>query len=73
MVRNVEDYNISILYYTGNANIVADALSRITIGSVSHIYKSKNDLWRYLHGLATLGVRSKDPSDGGFVVCHNSE
>ena len=35
---------MSILYHTGKANVLADALSHMTIGSVSHIDEVKRDL-----------------------------
>ena len=37
-------YNMSVLYHPGKANVVADALSRMTMGSVSHIDEAKKDL-----------------------------
>ena len=36
-----KDYDMRVLYNTGKANIVVDALSRMTMGSVSHLDKSK--------------------------------
>ena len=30
-------YNMSVLYNCGKANVVVDALSRMTMGSVSHV------------------------------------
>ena len=53
--------------------MVAGALSRMTMGNVSHIDKSKKDLVKDIHRLARLGVRLEDSSNGGFMVHHNSE
>ena len=33
---------MSFPYYPGKANVVADALSRMTMGSVSHVETEKN-------------------------------
>ena len=68
-----KDYDMSVLYHPGKANVLADALSCMTIGSVSHIDKAKNDLVRDVHRLSRLGVRLEDLfSDGSFMVNNNS-
>lgn len=36
-LKLLEDYVMSVKYHTGKANMVADALSRISIGSVSQL------------------------------------
>ena len=46
---------ISAHYHPGKANVLADALSRMTMGSVSHLDEDKNDLARDVHRLARLG------------------
>ena len=53
--------------------MVADSLSRMTIGSVSHVEESKKDFMKAVHRLDCLGVRLKDSQDSGFMVHHNSE
>ena len=69
----LKDYDMSVLYYPSNANVVADDLSHITMVSVSHIDEAKKDLVRVVHRLARLGVRLEDSSDGGFMVHDNSK
>ena len=69
----LKDYDMSVLYYPCKANVVADVLSRTTMGSVSHIDEAKKDLVRVVHRLARLGVRLEDSSDGGFMVHDNSK
>ena len=66
-------YDMSVLYHPEKANVVADALSRMTMGSVSHIEEAKKDLVRDFHRLSRLGVRLEDSSDGGFMVHNNSK
>ena len=69
----MKDYDTSVLYHHTKANVVVEALSRMTIGSVSHIDKAKNDLVRDVHRLSRLGVRLEDLfSDGSFMVNNNS-
>lgn len=51
----------------------SSALSRMTMGSVSHVEESKKDLVKDVHRLASLGVRLKDSSNSGFMVHHKSE
>ena len=69
----LKDYNISVLYIPGKANVVGDALSRMTMSSVSHVEGSKKDLVKYVHSLARLGVRLEYFPKGCFMFHHNSE
>ena len=68
----LNDYGMSVLYHPGKANVVADALSRLSIGSVSHVEKSKMNLVKDIHILARLGVQIEDSRICGVVVFHNS-
>ena len=53
--------------------MVANDLSRMTMGSVSYIDEAKKDLVREVHRLARFGVRLEDSSDGGFMVGNNTK
>ncbi|XP_027767790.1 uncharacterized protein LOC114074070 [Solanum pennellii] len=53
----LKDYDMSVLYHPGKANVVADALSRLSMGSVSHVDEAKRGLVKEVHRLARLGVR----------------
>ena len=33
----LKDYDMSVLYHPGKANVVADALSRVSMGNVAHV------------------------------------
>ena len=66
-------YCISVVYHRGKANVVADALSHMIMGRVSHVEEAKNDLVKDVHSLARLGVRLQDSPNGVFMVHHNSE
>ena len=69
----LKDYDMSILYHLGKANVVADALSRITMGSVSHIDEAKKYLVVDVHSSSRFDVRLKNSPNGYFMVHNNSE
>ena len=60
----LKDYDISVLYHHGKANMVADYLTHLSIVMVSHLDESKKDLVKDVHRLARLGVRLEDSSNG---------
>ena len=41
LLELLKDYDMSVLYHPDKANIVVDALSRMTMGSVSHIDEAR--------------------------------
>ena len=51
---------MSILYHPGKANVVDDALSRLSMGSTTHVEEEKRELAKDVHRLARLGVRLMD-------------
>ena len=69
----LKDYDMSIIYLFGKANVVVDALSRMMMGSVCHIDEVKKDLMKYVHRFARLGVRLEYSLNGRLKVHHNSE
>ena len=48
-------YDIIILFHFGKANVVADAISHMNMGSVSHIYEAKKDLAKIFMGWLGCG------------------
>lgn len=48
----LKNYDISVLYYLGNANVVADTLSRFSMHSVAHVESEKKKLVQEVHHLA---------------------
>ena len=67
-----KDYDMIVLYHLGKANVVADALSRMTMGSVSHVEEEK-DLVKDVHRLARLGLRLEYSPNGVSMVHHSFE
>lgn len=53
--------------------MVADALTTVFIGSVTHVVDDMDELVKDVHRLACLGVQIEDSPKGGFVVFHNSK
>ena len=55
----LKDYDITILYHLGKANVVADALSRKagSMGSLAHLQVSRRPLAREVHTLANDFMR----------------
>ena len=62
----LKDYDMSVHYHPGKDNVVVDALSRMTMGSVSHVVKAMKYLVKDVHRLARLGVRLEDSPNGGL-------
>ena len=52
---------------------MADALSRLSMNSVSHVEDEKKELVRDVPRLARLGVRLVDSSDGSVTIQNGSE
>ena len=63
---------MSVLYHPSKANVVADALSRLSMNSVAHIENDKK-LVQKVHQLAHLGVHLVDSVKGSVWVQNSSE
>ncbi|KAH0709210.1 hypothetical protein KY284_010637 [Solanum tuberosum] len=69
----LKDYDMSILYHSGKANMVAYALSRLSMSSVAHIEEDNKELVRDIHRLDRLGVLLVDSTKGGVMIHNGSE
>ncbi|XP_075103947.1 uncharacterized protein LOC142178428 [Nicotiana tabacum] len=69
----LKDYDVDILYHPGKANVVVDALSRRSMGSLAHVEADKRTMIKEVHRLANLGVRLLDSEDGGIVLQNRAE
>ena len=63
---------MSVLYHPVKANVVADVLSCVTMGSVSHVEKAKRDQVKDIHRFDRLGVRLEDSPRTNYMLHHNS-
>ena len=64
----LKDCDISLHYHPGKANILADYLSRLSMGSVEHVYEKKKDLVKDVHKLNHLGVHLMSILYNGIIV-----
>ncbi|WMV41286.1 hypothetical protein MTR67_034671 [Solanum verrucosum] len=64
---------MSVHYHPGKTNVVADALSRLSMGSVAHVEEERKELAKDVHRLARLGVRLMSISDSGVTVQNGAE
>ena len=59
------------LYHPGKADVVANVLSRLSMGSVSHVEEAKRNIVKDVHRFSYLGVWIEYSPNGGLVVHHN--
>ena len=67
----LKDYDITILYHPGKANVVADALSQKagSMGSLAHLQVSRRLLAREVQTLANDFMRLEVNEKRGFLAC----
>ena len=67
----LKDYDITILYHPGKANVVADALSREagSMGSLAHLQISRRPLSREVQTLENDLMSLEVLEKGGFLAC----
>ncbi|WMV13443.1 hypothetical protein MTR67_006828 [Solanum verrucosum] len=68
----LKDYDMSVLYHPEKANVVADSLSWLSMGSVAPVEDNK-ELVHDVHRLARLVVRFVKSNEGGVVVHNGSK
>ena len=64
----LKDYDMSVHDHFGKANVLANALSRLSIGSVAHVEEERKKLVKDAHSIARLEVRLMSISDSGVQV-----
>ena len=64
---------MSVHYHPGKANVVADSLSRLFMGSVAHVDEERKELVKDVHRLALLGVCLMSISDNSVKVQNGEE
>ena len=61
----LKNYDMNFQYHPSKANVVADALSRMSMGSTTHVEDKNKELVKDVHPLARLGVRLVYYTSGG--------
>ena len=51
-----KNYDMSVHYHPGKANVIANSLSRLSMGSVAYVEEESKELVNDVHRLARLGV-----------------
>ena len=64
---------MSVHYDPGKANVVADALSRLSMGSLAHAEEKRKELVKDIHWVAGLGVLLLSILDSGVTVHNGAE
>ena len=64
----LKDYDMSLHYHSGKANVVVNALSGLSMGSLSFVDKEKWDLVKDIHHLDNLEIHLLDFEDGDMIV-----
>ena len=64
---------MSVHYHPGKANVVADALIKLSMGSLSHFDDEKKEMVKPVHQLARLGVRVVDTPSCSVSINSSSE
>ncbi|XP_075077177.1 uncharacterized protein LOC142163922 [Nicotiana tabacum] len=65
----LKDYDCSILYHPRKANVVADELSRKSIGSLAHIVPARRPLVEDMHRLEGTSVRFSVKNLEALLAC----
>ena len=69
----LKDYDMILHYHRRKENVVADALSRLSMGSVTHVEEERKEIVKDVHRLARLGVRLMSISNSGAAVQNGVE
>ena len=64
---------MSVHYHPCKANVVADALCRLSMGSVVHVEEERKEIVEDVHCLARLGVCRLIISDNSVTVQNGAE
>ncbi|XP_069152654.1 uncharacterized protein [Solanum lycopersicum] len=64
---------MSVHYHIGKANVVADSLSRLSMGSVAHVEEERKELVKDVHKLDRLAFRLMSISYSGLTVQNGAE
>ncbi|KAH0695899.1 hypothetical protein KY289_013381 [Solanum tuberosum] len=66
----LKDYEMNVLYNPGKDNVVVDALSRLSMGSVAHVEEENKELEKDVHRIDLLGKVEVFFQEGDGVLRH---
>ncbi|XP_075080576.1 uncharacterized protein LOC142166062 [Nicotiana tabacum] len=69
----LKDYDCSILYHLGKTNVVVDALSRKSMGSLAHIAPTKRLLAKDIQRLEDTSIRFSVGNSEALLACTQSK
>ena len=64
----LKDYDVDILYHPGKENVVADALSHKSMGSLTDVQPERRDMVREIQRLSSLGVHLANSEDSRVSI-----
>lgn len=64
---------MSINYHPNKANLLANAPSRLSMGSITRVEEERNELGKDVHSLVQLGVHIMIISDCGVTIQNGLE
>ena len=64
----LKNYDMSVNYHPGKVNVVADALSRLSMGGVAHVEEERKEIGKDVHTLVFLGVCLMNISNSGITI-----
>ena len=64
---------MSVHYHPGKTNVVEDDLSRLSMGSVTHVEEVRKELVNDVHRLSRLGVHLMSISHSGVTIQNGSK
>ena len=67
-MKLLKDYDCQILYHSGKANIVVDALSKKSMESFTHIAKLKRKIVKELCRLFSQGLSLDEPETQPMIA-----
>ena len=67
-IELLKDYDCQILYHPEKANAVTDALSRKSMGSLSHIVEQRKERVKELHSLLNEGCSFEMSEDQPMIA-----
>ena len=67
-IELLKDYDYQILYHLEKANVVTDALSRKSIGSLAHVAEQKKEIVKELCKLFSEGLSLEMPKTQPMII-----